>query len=555
MKRLAYIFLAFFATAALFSCTEESTYEPGPQASGAQYYFSSDEATSVTISHTTQSVSVNLFRVETGSASTATVSIADESGLISSASSATANFAAGSNKATLTFPITPSDWEFAKDYKVTYTVSDETTPYGKSELAVTYKYPTPLTKLGTATLTEGYFTGATFTPTVYRSDIDPNEYHIQKFMGSKSADLIIHVTKPGDTFGNITFTQADLVYFDDTYIGLSYYDVYPDGGSPDQLIDACHPAGFKKYATDESKWVGSKVVLYQDNGIPAIVEIAPYYYISGLGGWDKTQVPALITIIFPGYEPKDYAVEAAYEGIFKNPADEVFAEASVAFGADIESGVAVVVAGDSDEAIAAGIEKLGSEDESVVAFNGSTVRVPMPADAATGTYTIVVGGVAEGAVQEVAVASFFYQAGGVTIDWAWLEGDWKASDFNFYKQETDGDPYTITITKVDDTHCSIFNLWGTEATLEGVVDFDALTITLAGNQFGFKDDSIGGDCYFVAVDPANEYDVYEDLTTPVVATMTSSGIVIEPYDFFIVGGKYNEYTYAGGLRTTMTPMN
>ena len=221
MKRLAYISLAFFATAALFSCTEKSTYEPGPQASGAQYYFSSDQATSVNISHTTQSVSIDVFRLETGSASTATVSVVDESGLISSASSVTANFAAGSNKATLTFPITPSDWEFAKNYPVNFTIFDESTPYGKSELTVTYKYPTPLKSLGKAQLTENYFTGQTFTPQVYQSEIDPNEYHIQKFMGAKSEDLIIHVTKAGDKFGNVSFTQAGLVYFDDAWSGIT----------------------------------------------------------------------------------------------------------------------------------------------------------------------------------------------------------------------------------------------------------------------------------------------------------------------------------------------
>ena len=553
MKRLAYIFLAFFATAAVFSCKEEAAYEPGPQASGAQYYFSSDEATSVSINHTTQSVSVNLFRIETGSASTATVSIADESGLISSASSATANFAAGSNKATLTFPITPSDWEFAKDYKVTYTVSDETTPYGKSELAVTYKYPTPLTKLGTATLTEGYMWGREFTPTVYRSDLDENEYHIQKFMGSNSEDLILHVTKAGDTFEyepgkTRTFNTAGLVWFPDTYIGLTYADV---GGDSDYKIYLCHPAnGFSKTPTEEY-WLNSKVVLFQENGIPAIVEIAPYYYMYELGGWNKTTAPT-VTIIFPGYEPKDYAVEATYEGIFKNPNDEVFAEASVAFGEDIESGVATVVFGDDDEAIAAGIEKLGTEDESVVSFTGSTVRVPMPEDAQTGMYTIVVGGVAGGEVQEVAAASFFYQAGGVTIDWDWLVGEWTANDA-YYSQDAQEDPYTVTITKVDETHCKINNIWGTEGDLEGVVDFDAKTITIAGYQYAADDPSLDAKLYFIAVDPTNDFDYFEDKTTPVVATMTSSGIVIDMYDFYISGGKYDDYTYAGGIRTSLIP--
>ena len=546
MKRLAYISLAFFATAALFSCTEKSTYEPGPQASGAQYYFSSDQATSVNISHTTQSVSIDVFRVETGSASTATVSVVDESGLISSASSVTANFAAGSNKATLTFPITPSDWEFAKNYPVNFTIFDESTPYGKSELTVTYKYPTPLKSLGKAQLTENYFTGQTFTPQVYQSEIDPNEYHIQKFMGAKSEDLIIHVTKAGDKFGNVSFTQAGLVYFDDAWSGISYGDIN-SGGTADQHIDVCHPAGFKSYSADESKWAGSKVVLFQDNGIPAIVEIAPFYYISGLGGWDLTQNPANITIIFPGYEPKDYAVEANYAGLFTESDGTVYGEASVTLGADLEGGVAVIVPGADEDAIAAGIEKLVSDE--AVAFDGSTVRVPLPKDVQTGFYTIVVGGVADGVVQEVDAVPFYYQGG--PLDWDWLLSEWKAYDYNLTERVVEGDPYEMTITKVDDTHIKIGNLWGTEAEFDAVVDFDAMTITIPGYQFAFTASNVKGDLYFVAVDPENEYDVFEDLTTPVVVKMTPGGLVVDNYDFYIGSGNYKGYTYDGGIRTTM----
>ena len=546
MKRLAYISLAFFATAALFSCTEKSTYEPGPQASGAQYYFSSDQATSVNITHTTQSVSIDVFRLETGSASTATVSVVDESGLISSASSVTANFAAGSNKATLTFPITPSDWEFAKNYPVNFTIFDESTPYGKSELTVTYKYPTPLKSLGKAQLTENYFTGQTFTPQVYQSEIDPNEYHIQKFMGAKSEDLIIHVTKAGDKFGNVSFTQAGLVYFDDAWSGISYGDVN-SSGTADQHIDVCHPAGFKSYSADESKWAGSKVVLFQDNGIPAVVEIAPFYYISGLGGWDLTQNPANITIIFPGYEPKDYAVEANYAGLFTESDGTVYGEASVTLGADLEGGVAVIVPGADEDAIAAGIEKLVSDE--AVAFDGSTVRVPLPKDVQTGFYTIVVGGVADGVVQEVDAVPFYYQGG--PLDWDWLLSEWKAYDYNLTERVVEGDPYEMTITKVDDTHIKIGNLWGTEAEFDAVVDFDAMTITIPGYQFAFTASNVKGDLYFVAVDPENEYDVFEDLTTPVVVKMTPGGLVVDNYDFYIGSGNYKGYTYDGGIRTTM----
>ena len=543
MKRLAYISLAFFATAALFSCTEKSTYEPGPQPEGAQYYFSADQATAVNITPTTQSVSVDVFRVETGSASTATVSVVDESGLISSASSVTANFAAGSNKATLTFPITPADWEFAKGYPVTFTIFDESTPYGKSEVTVTYKYPTPLTLLGNAVVTETYLTGGQFKAAVYRSDIDPNEYHIEKFMGSKAKTLIIHVTKPGDEFGGKTFTKADLVYYDDTDSGLTYASV---GGSSDDPIYVCHPAGFNSTGDSEEKWIYNRVALYQENGIPAIVEIAPFYYMFGLGGWNKSTAPT-ITIVFPGYEPKDYAVEATYAGLFTESDGTVYGEASVTLGVDLEGGVAVIVPGADEDAIAAGVEKLASDE--AVAFSGSTVRVPLPKDVQSGLYSIVVGGVAEGEVVATDAVPFYYQGG--PLDWDWLLGDWGAYDYNLSERVVEGDPYEMTITKVDDTHIKIGNLWGTEAELDAVVDFDAMTITIPGNQFAYHDSDVDGDCNFVAVDPENEFDTFEDLTTPVIVKMTPGGLVIDNYDFLITSGKYKGYTYDGGIRTTM----
>ena len=145
MKRLAYIFLAFAATAALSSCKDEVLYEPGPQAEGPQYYFSTGTPTSVNINQKTQSVTLDVYRVETASASSLTIGVADESGLISAGSTATANFNAGSNKATVSFPIDPTKWTFAKKYPVTYTISNDTTPYGASTVSVTYTYPTPVT--------------------------------------------------------------------------------------------------------------------------------------------------------------------------------------------------------------------------------------------------------------------------------------------------------------------------------------------------------------------------------------------------------------------------
>ena len=306
--------------------------------------------------------------------------------------------------------------------------------------------------------------------------------------------------------------------------GLTYADV--GGGSADK-INVDHPCGFKSTGADENNWVNNRVAIWQDNGLPAIVEIAPFYYMDGLGGWNKTAAPT-ITIVFPGYDPKDYAVEATYAGIFTDTEGVVFGEAEVTLGEDIEGGVAILIPGESEEDIEAAIETLqAGEDESIVAFEGSTVRVPLPEGAQTGKYTIVVGGVAEDEVQEVAVTSFYYQAGEVTLDWDWLVGEWNA-------QDTEGDPYKMTVTKKDETTAIFTGIWGMEddAVMEGTVDFEAKTVTFKGPIY--IGDIAGGKLYIANFnEETEEYDDGE-----FTATLTPGGITISGHGYYIVGGSY-----------------
>lgn len=140
----------------------------------------------------------------------------------------------------------------------------------------------------------------------------------------------------------------------------------------------------------------------------------------------------------------------------------------------------------------------------------------------------------------------------ITMDWAWLEGNWTANDWSYYSGGPDGAAYTGAIVKVDDTHCLVRNIWGSGADLKATVDFDARTITITGYQYALSVATYSADLYFVAVDPETDYDIYEDLTTPVVGTFSPAGIVFDNYDFLLVGGPYDGYTYAGGLRTTFT---
>ena len=140
----------------------------------------------------------------------------------------------------------------------------------------------------------------------------------------------------------------------------------------------------------------------------------------------------------------------------------------------------------------------------------------------------------------------------ITMDWAWLEGNWTANDWNYYKGGPDGDAYTAAIVKVSETECIVRNIWGSGADFTGTVDFENKTITLPGNQLAFYYAGYSANFMFVAVNPETDYDVYDDLTTPVIGTFSPAGIVFDNYDFLLSGGPYDGYTYAGGLRTTLT---
>lgn len=58
-------------------------------------------------------------------------------------------------------------------------------------------------------------------------------------------------------------------------------------------------------------------------------------------------------------------------------------------------------------------------------------------------------------------------------DWTWLAGEWKALDYDYPAGTPQGEtPYTIEISKVDDTTCAITNLWDGGETIKAIVDFE-----------------------------------------------------------------------------------
>jgi hypothetical protein len=79
--------------------------------------------------------------------------------------------------------------------------------------------------------------------------------------------------------------EDGLVFYDDFPLGINYE------ASKDQPIYGYHPWGWSSMQ-DPSFWAHNKI-----DG--KVIQLAPYYYIDGLGGWNYTQKDGVILITLP----------------------------------------------------------------------------------------------------------------------------------------------------------------------------------------------------------------------------------------------------------------
>ena len=82
------------------------------------------------------------------------------------------------------------------------------------------------------------------------------------------------------------WVEDGLVFFDSYFTGLNY------DGDKSQPIMAHHPSAFSSL-NDAEFWQFNKFVDAKT------IQLAPYYYIDGLGGWNYTQKNGIITITLP----------------------------------------------------------------------------------------------------------------------------------------------------------------------------------------------------------------------------------------------------------------
>ena len=222
-----------------------------------------------------------------------------------------------------TFDVTFPNAEIGKTYTLQLSSTDpnlvsswsQGIVYNLNIMRVKWNY------VGKATLEEYFVFGGSGQFDLYMRDDDHNKFRFDNMFeeiaantettldGNQTAQAFVSILRKGDVLGSVTVTQAGLVGFvDDINTGF----MHPTYGA-DILI--CHPYGFSSTKT-EDMWSYNKVLDYQDNGLPTQIQIAPFYYMNGVGGWNYSQKEGYVIITFPGYEPV-----VTYEAYF-DPYDE-----------------------------------------------------------------------------------------------------------------------------------------------------------------------------------------------------------------------------------------
>ena len=251
---------------------------------------------------------------------------------------------------------------------------------------------------------------------IHQNDLDKTKYRIYMrypdpekageeyaLYSSKSDEyLSLRLLKSGEVVESKTkefkVDKEDLVLFDIFDTGIPYQT-----GAPN--IWFVHPFNF---SDPVNLWYYNKVISYQADGVtPAGIQLAPIYYINGLGASDRSQEDGIITIVFPGAVLTDYTVTVSV-------GETVDGEIPVEFtlGADVATAKYAVYEGELSKAAAerhANAIVKGDEESKVVPETGA---VSLTLDK-SGVYSLVAVSLDDkNEFQKSAVSTFNYVAKG-----------------------------------------------------------------------------------------------------------------------------------------------
>lgn len=146
----------------------------------------------------------------------------------------------------------------------------------------------------------------------------------------------------------------------------------------------------------------------------------------------------------------------------------------------------------------------------------------------------------------VCSATVEIQDNDVVVDWDYVIGKWTAQDYD--NGAPDGGTYTVTFSKKGEDTVVLNNLWGGGMNIEGTITFDTEENT-ASISFPFGQPVFDATDYGYGIMTLIGYDTVRGgwyLNTPAVATVTSGGIVLGPWNLV-----YNTNRLYGQSYTTV----
>ena len=201
---------------------------------------------------------------------------------------------------------------------------------------------------------------------------------VDQLIGS---DDVFRVHAPYSSYIYLTVdTETDLVTYPDFY---AFYS-----SNYGREVYALHPSRFNSMP-DDSYWAHNKVLSYQTGGgLPAVIQLAPFYYMYGYGGWNQTQKDDIIRIAFPEVELVNEYYSISVTGVTTGEDGVATAVLSVNLGKDAKA----VITYESNS-----VEISGEQIDGIASLN-------LAKDLASGEYSLSV--VVKNTTTDAEVASF-----------------------------------------------------------------------------------------------------------------------------------------------------
>ena len=419
MKTIYRLFAAFSALS-LFAaaCSPVEEYKPGVEDNTDCYgvYFPAQETEFVRSPEEATVITFTVAREKTDGDLIVPINVKDTSSIFN-IKPVNAVFEDGQSETTISFDY--ARIAVGQEYLVSLSIEGDEFVSKYSTLPSNLDFTVLVEKwndLGVGTFTMNvYWDPFTCAVRFFQSDLNPAIYRIKMhevledgttdliFSEEQNTYLYLKVLKKGDKVFDNVADKDDLVFFDVFHTGIinSTYNA--------ELLFV-HPGSLSSFTV--SDWYYNKVIQVKEDGSPAVIQLAPYIFMNGIGGWSFIDQDEAIILVLPGCELVNYSmeIEAGYSenGVlpvkFELGADVAKVKYAI-YPGTLNSAQVTRYAGQIADGSAEGIATLPADD---------IAKFTLPE---TGVYTVVaVSFDATGEAQETATATINYVAEGDNKD-------------------------------------------------------------------------------------------------------------------------------------------